>query len=192
MHACLGRCGRPFLTLHAALPPQVLSCSADEVLSQRAYMLFYSRVQPRPSLPDLAAAQAAAAPAAPAVALTSMQSGHVEDDAPALTTADRSRVAASPWQSMHPSGQLPKSTPSGRNGKAGSHASSSKEAAEGSTALHAGMAGLRLEEGSAVRAAGDGTDGGLESELADVFEGRGLCRGEHPAGPALSVPVKSF
>ena len=173
---------------------QVLSCSAEEVLSQRAYMLFYSRLQPRPSLPDLAAQQAAAAraaPAAAAVAHSRVLNGHAEDEAAALTTADRSRVAASPWQSSYyseePASVLPYS-----NGGACSHASGSPAAADSCRALSAGVAALNLEEGTAVQAAGDCSHEGLDSALVDVFESRGLCRGEHPAGPAVAVPVKSF
>ena len=122
-----------------------------------------------------------AAPAAAAVAHSRVLNGHAEDEAAALTTADRSRVAASPWQSSYyseePASVLPYS-----NGGACSHASGSPAAADSCRALSAGVAALNLEEGTAVQAAGDCSHEGLDSALVDVFESRGLCRGEHLPG----------
>jgi hypothetical protein len=128
---------------------------------------------------------------------SSLPNGHAQDAAAALPAAlvDYSRIEGSPQQSHSPGAErLPSLLDS-----AGHLSSGVTAAVEGSIALSAGVAAVRLSDATAedfARVDGEGgldtAPAGMPADLSDVFENRGLCRGEQPAGPTLSVPVKSF
>ena len=169
-------------------PEQVCPCHAADVLSQPAYMLFYTRRQPRPSLPDLARRAAA-------LASSSAQAGQPQQQPAPPHSAPAVRRAGSPA----PSGphSLPDRDPiiaeapeEVVHAGSGSSANDGDGAERGVEGYPERRVGLHLQDMRRVKEPVASVAGSahLVSQELGVLEGRGLCRGE-PAADELPMPL---
>ena len=163
------------------VPEQVCSCHVEDVLWQPAYMLFYARCQPRPSLPDLARRAAA-------LASSGSQSMLPPLPASPLLASPAMRSVGPPPHSGPPS--MPDQEPTtveaeGMRHAGGGGSSSNNGGADLRAVRKTGLHVHGLSSGKGPVACANGS--ALGSQEMGVFEGRGLCRGE-PADES-AVPL---
>ena len=159
------------------------ACHAEDVLAQPAYMLFYSRCQPRPSLPDLAARAAVQA------------SSSTQDKQPPLPAPGHGPPAMqSAGISLHCGPRsLPHEDPvrveAEEAGRAAAGSCSSDSGVErGAERRPEPSMGLHLQDLSCGAGPAASKSAPIGSQEVGVFEGRGLCRGE-PADDA-TMPLQ--
>ena len=154
------------------------ACHAEDVLSQPAYMLFYTRCQPRPSLPDLAARAAALASCsslmpAPVFGPPAMRSAGIP-----LHCGPRNLPHEDPIRvEAEEAGHDAAGSSSGDNG-----------VERGAERLPEPSMGLHLQDLSCGAGPVANKKAPIGSQEVGVFEGRGLCRGE-PADDA-TMPLQ--